>query len=439
MYDVIIRDGTIVRPSGRLVADIAVQDGKIAYVGGNPGGPAKEEISAIGRFIMPGVIDAHVHFRDPGNPAKESWVTGSQEALRGGVTTVLDMPTTTPPTLCMDTVEAKLAKAAEGSLVNYGVWAGASADNTSGLADMWDSGKVCGTMVYMGASGGPFGVTPGQLEEIFHTSKGLLGVHAEDPSTLQAARAEHEGSSNPVHNDVRPPEASVKALEAVIDLVQRTRRAVHLCHLSTAGELAVLDPYRGDLPITAEVSPQHLFLSTDSSGDLGNLAKTDPPVRPELDRRAMVAALKRGRLDTFGSNHAPHTLGEKQLDYWAAPAGLPTVGTMFPLILGALKNGRLGLELMVSMCADTPARIFNIEGKGRIEEGADADLIMFREGVTTKLTQDMVTAHCGWSPFVGREVGVPPDFVMVNGHISARHGVVVEDSPVGRAVAYSNR
>ena len=112
---------------------------------------------------------------------------------------------------------------------------------------------------------------------------------------------------------------------------------------------------------------------------------------------------------------------------------------MFPLILGALKNGRLGLELMVSMCAETPARIFNLEGKGRIEEGADADLIMFREGVTTKLTKDMVTAHCGWSPFVGREVGVPPDFVMVNGHISARHGVVVEGSPRGRAVTYGSR
>ena len=439
MYDVIIRDGTIVRSSGRLVADIAIQDGKIAYVGGNPGGPAKEEISAIGRFVMPGVIDAHVHFRDPGDAAKESWATGSQEALRGGVTTVLDMPTTEPPTLCMDTVQAKLERAAVGSLVNYGVWAGASASNTADLGELWASGKVCGTMVYMGESSGPFGITAAQLEEVFQSSEGLLGVHAEDQATLEAARSAHDGVDNPVHNDVRPPAASVKAVETLIDLVQRTQRPVHICHLSTAGELAVLDPYRGDLPITAEVSPHHLFLSTDNAGDLGSLVKTDPPVRPELDRRAMVAALKRGRLDTFGSNHAPHTLAEKQQDYWSTPSGLPTVGTMFPLILGALKNGRIGLEMMVSMCSETPARIFNLEGKGRIEEGADADLIMFRDGVTTKLTKDMVTAHCGWSPFVGREVGVPPDFVMVNGHISARHGVVVEGSPVGKAVTYSGR
>lgn len=439
MYDVIIRDGTIVRSSGRLVADIAIQDGKIAYVGGNPGGPGKEEISAIGRFVMPGVIDSHVHFRDPGSPGKESWATGSLEALRGGTTTVLDMPTSEPPTLCMETVQAKLDQAAKASVVNYGVWAGATADNAAGLGELWDAGKVCGSMVYMGESGGPFGLTPAQLEDVFLKSRGLLGVHAEDQATLEAHRAEWEGKDSPVHNDVRPAEASVQALEALIALVQQTQRAVHICHLSSAGELAVLDPYRGDLPITSEVSPQHLFLSTDNASDLGNLAKTNPPVRPELDRRAMVAALKRGRLDTFGSSHAPHTLAEKQQDYWAAPAGIPAVGTMFPLILGALKNGRLGLELMVSMCAEAPARIFNLEGKGRIEEGADADLIMFREGITTKLTKDMVTAHCGWSPFVGREVGVPPDFVMVNGHISARHGAIVEGSPVGKAVTYSDR
>ncbi len=439
MYDVIIRDGTIVSSSGRLVADIAVQDGKIAYVGGNPGGPGREEISAIGRFVMPGVIDSHVHFRDPGHPAKESWATGSAEALRGGVTTVLDMPNTSPPTLCMETVQAKLDKASQNSVVNYGVWAGASAESVPRLADLWDSGKVCGTKVFMGDSTGALGVTDQVLEDVFLKGKGLIGVHAEDQPALEAARAKWEGHPNPVHNDVRPPEASVLAVETLIELVKRTQRAVHICHLSTAGELAALDPYRGDLPITCEVSPHHLFLSTDNAGDLGNLIKVNPPVRSELDRRAMVAAMKRGRLDTFGSDHAPHTLEEKKQDYWSAPSGLPGVGTMFPLILGALKNGRIGLELMVSMCAEMPARLFNLEGKGRIEEGADADLIMFREGITTKMTQEMVTCHCGWSPFVGREVGVPPDFVMVNGHISARHGVVVEDAPLGRAVTYAGR
>ncbi len=439
MYDVIIRDGTIVRSTGRLVADIAIEDGKIAYVGGNPAGKAREEISAIGRFVMPGVIDTHVHFRDPGHPEKESWATGSIEALRGGVTTVLDMPNTNPPTLDRATVDAKLAQAAANSVVNYGCWVGASAESIPRINDLWDSGAVCGTKVFMGDSTGSLGVTPEVLEGVFKKTKGLIGVHAEDQPALEAAQAQWEGTPNPVHNDVRPPEASIKAVETLIELVKETGREIHICHLSTAGELAALDPYRGDLPITCEVSPHHLFLSTDNAGDLGNLIKVNPPVRTELDRRAMMAALKRGRLDTFGSDHAPHTLEEKQRDYWSAPSGLPGVGTMLPLILGALKNGRLGLELMVSMLSENPARIFGLEGKGSIEEGADADLVLFREGVTTKLTQQMVTCHCGWSPFVGREVGLAPDIVMVNGHISARAGILADDLPLGKAVRYSGR
>ncbi|MEC9391799.1 MAG: dihydroorotase [Myxococcota bacterium] len=439
MYDIIIRDGTIVRSTGRLVADIAIEGGKIAYVGGNPAGRAREEVSAIGRFVMPGVIDSHVQFCDPGAPQRESWATGSLEALRGGVTTVLDMPNSDEPAPNPGRVQAKLEKAATHAVVNYGVWASASADGIPAINNLWDSGLICGTKVFMGGSGGASGATADVLADVFQNTKGLLGIHAEDQPTLDAAHAQWKDHPSPVHNDVRPPEASVRAVNALIELVKDTGRGVHICHLSTAGELAALDPYRGDLPITSEVSPHHLFLSTDNAGELGNLAKVDPPIRTELDRRAMMAALKRGRLDTFGSYHSPHTLDEKSKDYWSTPSGLPGVGTMLPLILGALKHGRLSLELMVAMLSENPASIFGLEGKGVIEEGADADLVLFREGVTTKLTQEMVTSHCGWSPFVGREVGVAPDYVIVNGHIAARSGVVTDNIPLGKRVRYTGR
>ena len=191
MYDIIIRDGTILRSSGRLVADIAIEDGKIAYVGGNPGGPGREEISAIGRFVMPGVIDAHVNFRDPGHPEKESWATGSREALRGGVTTVLDMPNTDPPTLDAQAVRDKLAIAQANSLVNYGVWVGASSDSIPIISELWDSGQVCGTMVFMGNSTGDLGVGAEVVESVFLNTKGLIGVHAEDQPTLDAS-VEHK-------------------------------------------------------------------------------------------------------------------------------------------------------------------------------------------------------------------------------------------------------
>jgi len=439
MYDIIIRDGTIVRSSGRLVADIAIEDGKIAYVGGNPAGKAREEVSAIGRFVMPGVIDSNVHFFDPGAPQKESWATGSAEALRGGVTTVLDMPNTDAPAFDREQVQAKLAKAADHSFINYGVWAAVSGHRSPEINDLWDSGVICGTKVLMGDSGGASGISPGELGDVFRSVKGLLGIHAEDQPTLDAAQAQWREHPSPVHNDVRPPEASIRAVHRLIELVKETGRAVHICHLSTAGEISALDPYRGDLPITSEVSPHHLFLSTDNAVEMGNLVKVTPPIRTELDRRALMAALKRGRLDTFASYHAPHTRDEKSGDYWSTPSGLPGVGTMLPLILGALKHGRLSLELMVAMLSENPAAIFGLEGKGSIEEGADADLVLFREGVTTKLTQEMVTAHCGWSPYLGREVGVAPDYVIVNGHISARSGVVTTDAPLGSRVRYTNR
>ena len=337
------------------------------------------------------------------------------------------------------TVDQKLAAAAARSVVNYGVWVGASEYSIPHVTDLWDAGHICGTMVFMGDSTGGLGVDAQVLEQVFLETKGLIGVHAEDQPTLDAAYEQWKDTPNPNHNEVRPPEAGVRAVERLIELVQRTGRNVHICHLSTAAELAALDPYRGDLPITCEVSPRHLFLSTDNTGDLGHFAKVNPPIRGELDRRALMAALKRGRLDTFGSDHAPHTKEQKGRDYWDVPSGLPGVGTMFPLVLGALKNGRISLEAMVSMCSETPAKLFALEGKGSIEQGADADVVLFREGVTTKLTQDMVTSHCGWSPFVGREVGTPPDIVMVGGRIAAREGELMDGLEPANAVRYANR
>jgi len=436
LYDLIIRDGTIVRSSGRLVADIAIEDGKIAYVGGNPAGSAKEEFSAIGRFIIPGVIDSHVHFRDPGHPGKESWGTGSRDAVRHGVTTVLDMPNTDPPTVNERAVREKLEIAGSTSLANYGVWAGATAENLGQLAPLWDTGLVCGTKVFMGDSTGALAVSRETLEGVFEKSKGLIGVHAEDQCILERAKEQWAGTAAPVHNDVRPPEASIAAVETLIELVRQTGRSIHICHLSTSGELGLLDPIRGDLPITCEVAPHHLFLSVETNGDLGNFIKVNPPIRTELDRRAMWAAVKRGRIDSFASDHAPHTREEKQQDYWDAPSGLPGVGTMVPLLMGAMKHGKLSLERLVEMSCERPAEIFDLVGKGKIEEGADADLVMFREGLTTRLSQEMITVHCGWSPFLGREIAVPPDLVVVQGRVAAEAGELRDDLPPGRMVHY---
>lgn len=437
MYDLIIRDATIVSAGGRQVADIAIEGSRIAYVGGKAAGPARKEIDAIGRFVMPGVIDTHVHFRDPGDGRREDWGSGSRAAVAGGVTTVLDMPNTTPATLDMATVKAKLALAAKASVANYGVWVGAAAGNLGLLGDVWDSGLVCGIKVFMGDSTGALAVDDATLEGVFTRTRGLIGVHAEDQHVLEAAKKKWQNNPNPVHNDVRPPEAAVEAVRKLMDLVRRTGRSVHICHLSTQGELTLLDPYRGDLSITCEVSPHHLFLSVETVGDkLGQMIKVNPPIRAELDRKALWTAVKRGRIDTFGSDHAPHTLDDKRRSYWQAPSGIPGVETMYPLLMSAVAHGRMNLERLVEMSCEAPARIFGLKDKGTIRAGADADLILFREGELLRLGREHLHSRVRWSPYVGKEVAAFPELVMVQGRIVARRGKLTDDLKPGKPVTY---
>ena len=206
MYELIIRDATIVSASGRRVADIAIEGNKIAYVGGKAAGPARKEIDAIGRFVMPGVIDAHVHFRDPGDGRREDWGTGSRAGVSGGVTTVLDMPDTTPPTTDAASLKTKLAHAAKMSVANFGVWGGLTPTNLDQLNDLWAGGLICGVRVGMGDTDGFNALDDKTLESAFTRTSGLLGVHAEDQATLIAAKKRL--ASNPAPSSDKPSELS---------------------------------------------------------------------------------------------------------------------------------------------------------------------------------------------------------------------------------------
>ena len=437
MYDLIIQDATIVSSQGRQVADIAVEDGKIAYVGSRPAGRAHETISAIGKFIMPGVIDTHVHFRDPGHNHKETWETGSRAAISGGVTTVLDMPNTRPTTTDIAALKDKRERASANSRSNFGIWAGATANNTDDLNKMVDAGAV-GIKIFMGSSTGPLLVPPDAMESIFTKTRGLIGCHAEDESILRELHSQHADNPSPKHHEVRPPAAALAAVEQLIGLVEAHNRHVHICHLSTADEMHLLTPVKNRLPITVEACPHHLFLSAETTEALGNLSKCNPPVRPELDRKAMWTAINRGRIDTLGSDHAPHTLEEKAAEYWNAPAGLPGVETSLPLLLSAVKFGKLALERMVDLMSERPAALFGLTNKGSILEGKDADLVLFREGEVAKLKDSDLLTMVGWSPFVGRDVGVKPELVVVNGRIVSRSGTIVDDESRGLEVAHTN-
>jgi dihydroorotase len=432
-YDLLIEDATIVSSRGRLVADIGIEGGRIAYIGTRPMGRAKEKMSAIGKFVMPGIIDTHVHFRSPGHPHKETWASGSRAAVSSGVTTVLDMPNTDPPTIDLASLKAKRKLAAAQSRCNYGIWAGATSDNIDALNAMMDAG-ACGIKIFMAGSTGPLLVPPEALEKIYAHTRGLIGVHAEDEQILAAKREEFRNEASPLHHLVRPDFAAESAVRTIIDLVREHKRHTHICHLSTALEIHLVDPTRGVLPITIEACPHHLFLSTDTTASMGNRTKCNPPVRLELDRKAMWTALKRGRIDTIGSDHAPHTLEEKERPYWEAPSGIPGVETTFPLMLAAIHHGKIGLERMVELLSEAPAKIFGLENKGEIATGRDADLVLFSEGELHRFSEDQILSKCGWSPYVGRELGPKPDLVLVGGRKVASHGVILDDDARGKEV-----
>ncbi len=432
MYDLIVEDATVVSSSGRAVADVCVEDGRIVYVGARPAGPARRKTAAIGKFLVPGIIDTHVHFRSPGHPHKEDWASGSRAAVSGGVTTVCDMPNTSPPTLTRAAWEEKRSLAAVASRANYGLWVGAASDNLHEINELMDSGDACGIKVFMGASTGPLLVDDATLLRIFLETRGLLGVHAEDESLLVGARERFAGNLTPEHNEVRPPAAAAAAVKRLIELSRAHERAVHICHISTSAELGLLEDVRGVVPVTTEASPHHLWLSTETGQ--GNFTKCNPPIRDELDRRALWTAVRRHRIDTIGSDHAPHTREEKQLPYWDAPSGIPGVETTFSLLVAAIRQGRLSIERMVQLCAETPARIFGFSRKGWIKPGYDADFALFAESDLVKLTNADLLTRVGWSPFVGQKVGAKPEQVYVSGQLVAQRGRIVDDAVRGTLV-----
>lgn len=432
MYDLIVEDATVVSSVGRAVADVCVEDGRIVYVGPRPAGGARRKTSAIGKFLIPGLIDTHVHFRSPGHPHKEDWASGSRAAASGGVTTVCDMPNTSPPTLSRETWNDKRALAAAESRVNFGLWIGAAATNFDAINELMDSGDACGVKVFMGASTGPLLVDDPTLVRIFSETRGLLGVHAEDEALLNTMRERFAGLAAPEHNEVRPPAAAAAAVKRLVELARAHQRAVHVCHVSTAAELAILEDVRGLAPITTEAAPHHLWLSTENTQ--GNFTKVNPPIRDELDRRALWTAVRRNRIDTIGSDHAPHTREEKLLPYWEAPSGIPGVEMTFSLLIAAIRQGRLSIERMVQLCCEAPVRIFGLQRKGWIKAGYDADFALFTEEDLVKLLSTDLLTRVGWSPFVGQKVGARPEQVYVGGRLVAQRGKIVDDEVRGSLV-----
>lgn len=434
MYNLLIRNARIARPDGSTFeGDVACEDGRIARIEPAISAAAHETIDAAGKLLLPGVIDPQVHFREPGNVHKEDLSSGSRAAVRGGVTSFLEMPNTAPPTTTQAALDEKLALAAQKSVANYGFFIGATPDNLEALNTVT---PACGIKIFMGSSTGSLLVNrPEDLERIFANGTRLIAVHAEDETRINSRRAQFAGRTDPAaHSEIRDNETARLATQLALTLSKKYKRRLHILHLSTREEVAML---RADKPawVTAEVIPNHLFLNTTDYARLGTLVQMNPPIRSPQDNAALWEGLHDGIIDFIATDHAPHTLEEKKRDYPNSPSGMPGVETSLPLMLTAMHNGLCTLaEIQKWMCYG-PAEAYRIPNKGKILVGWDADLTLVDIGHVRPVRDEETFTKVRWSPWSGRELRGWPQYTIVNGEIAFDNGRIREQVR-GRPLTY---
>ena len=422
----VLADGT--------TTDIEIENGVITKLGESLKG--ENEIDVGGKLIIPGVIDIHVHFREPGGEQKEDWLTGSRAAAAGGVTTVVDMPNNNPAIVDEASLDNK-RELAKKSIINYGFYLGATNDNAS---DIQNTKNIAGVKIYVGSSTGDLLVAEDEnIEKLFSLPGIQWVIHAEDESIIEENKKKHTDMGDPaVHSRIRTRDAAVKAVGRVIALAKKANATIHICHVSTKEEVELIKNAKSEgVNVTCEVSPHHLFLNENAYKKFGNFVKVNPPLRTAEDNRALMNALRDGTIDIVATDHAPHTNDEKSKSYNESPAGIPEVQTSLPLLLNAVHNGELTLKQLVEITAEKPAQLLHIKNKGKIKVGYDADLTVVDLKKIEMLSKKNVLSKCGWSPYVGWELTGWPVMTFVNGNLAYDTMNSVEQYK-GKEITYGN-
>jgi len=417
MLELALNNGAAVINGEVRKANIGIQDGKIAEIS-EERIRAFKEINCEGKVMLPGLIDEHVHFRIPGAEHKEDWKTASHAAIAGGVCTVIDMPNTNPSLTTRALLDEKRKIVEKDALVNFYFHFGAANDN---LEELEKIEGIASIKVFMGSSTGSLLVEDTEvLEKIFETAKKrslVVTVHAEDEKLMKENLAKFPNADHArFHNTIRNNEVEWKAIEKALQIQARIGNKLHFMHVSTKEGIGLIqEAKKAGMPVTCEVTPHHLFLTENDVEFLGNLGKMNPPLRSEQDLDALWTAINEGIVDCIGTDHAPHTMQEKEQEYSKAPSGVPGIETMLPLLLHAHTEERISLEKIAELCSENPARIFGLEGKGKIMEGFDADLTVVDLNKTTVIKNENLRTKCKWSPFNGLELNGKVEFAIIKG------------------------
>jgi dihydroorotase len=424
-YDLIVRGGEAVTPSGRGMADIGVRGDRVAAIGDLSQASAGEEIDARGLTVLPGAIDTQVHFREPGMEWKEDLETGSRAAVLGGVTAVFEMPNTRPTTTDAERLNDKLARAKGRMHCDHAFYVGATHENAHLLGELERMAGVCGVKVFMGASTGDLLIADDAgIEAVLKSISRRAAFHSEDEDRLAERRSLAREGDWTSHPEVRDVEAAVRSTNRLVGMAERLGKRVHILHVTTAEEVDIIAAHRA--VATMEANPQHLtFAAPEIYERLKGKAQMNPPIRDARHRAGLWRGISQGVVDVLGTDHAPHTLEEKEKPYPASPSGMPGVQTIVPVMLTHVAAGKLTLERFVDLMSHGPQRVFGIADKGRLAVGWHADLTIVDLKARRTIRNEDQATRVGWTPFDGFEATGWPMATVIRGRVVMRDGEVI--------------
>jgi len=413
-FDTVLKGGTVVNHDGTGERDVGIADGRIAAIGTIDAAAAGEVIDCTGLHVLPGVIDSQVHFREPGLEHKEDLETGSRAAVLGGVTAVFEMPNTKPLTVTEDALADKIARATGRMHCDFAFWVGGTHENAAIVGELERLPGAAGIKVFMGSSTGDLLVEDDEgVAAILRNTRRRAAFHSEDEYRLrdrEGERVDGDPSSHPIWRDV---EAALKCTKRLVRIARGAGARIHVLHISTAEEIDFLAQNKD--VATCEALPNHLTFTTDDYAERGTLIQMNPPIREARHREGIWKGIAQGVIDVLGSDHAPHTLEEKQKPYPASPSGMPGVQYLVPIMLDHVSKGRLSLERFVDLTSHGQQRLFGIATKGRIAKGYDADFTIVDLKRSETIRHADAGSKAGWTAFDGIEVTGWPVGTVIRG------------------------